>query len=291
MSEVQIKCPKCSAELLIDADEYTALQGTIISCLDCNADIVLPDQPKQTSAKFCSSCGASIPPNTKYCTKCGSKVNGISIAKNEEPERIKPRLVVQATQQSNSFASIHSYSQENRKQKAFKTSTLAIICLLLGILGLGTSLLGNYIDICGQIGFGVLIISIICGHIARYQIRKSDGNLCGNGLARAGLILAYTPLLIGFLAGLIMASPSFTKARTQSQANQCMNNIRQIECAKEQWALANKKDTGVTAVTDEVMAYIKIPSAVTNCQAGGTISFGVIGTNATCTIPGHVLSD
>ena len=45
MSEAQITCPKCSADLLIDKDEMVALQGTTISCLSCNADIILPSTP------------------------------------------------------------------------------------------------------------------------------------------------------------------------------------------------------------------------------------------------------
>ena len=99
--------------------------------------------------------------------------------------------------------------------------------------------------------------------------------------------------IIGLLAAI--AIPSFMKARTTSQANACINNLRQIEAGKEQWALATKKDTGVVAVTSEVMAYIKNPTAATNCPGGGTIAFGVVGTNATCTLnttdPKHILTN
>jgi prepilin-type N-terminal cleavage/methylation domain-containing protein len=95
--------------------------------------------------------------------------------------------------------------------------------------------------------------------------------------------------IIGLLAAI--AIPSFMKARTQSQQNACINNLRQIEAGKEQWALAMKKDTGVTADTTEVMAYVKNPTAVTNCPAGGTVAFGVIGTNAVCNISGHALAN
>jgi prepilin-type N-terminal cleavage/methylation domain-containing protein len=88
--------------------------------------------------------------------------------------------------------------------------------------------------------------------------------------------------IIGLLAAI--AIPSFMKARTQSQQNACINNLRQIEAGKEQWALATKQTQGATAVTTAVMEYIKNPSSSTNCPAGGTIAFGVIGTNATCDI-------
>lgn len=95
--------------------------------------------------------------------------------------------------------------------------------------------------------------------------------------------------IIGLLASI--AIPSFMKARTQSQQNACINNLRQVEASKEQWALEQKKNTGATAVTTEVMAYLKNPSASTNCPSGGVVAYGFVGTNATCSAAGHVLSD
>ena len=97
--------------------------------------------------------------------------------------------------------------------------------------------------------------------------------------------------IIGLLAAI--AIPSFMKARTQSQQNACINNLRQIESGKEQWALANKKATGDTVDTTGVLGYVKNPSSATNCPAGGTITFNVIGTNASCnsTSSDHVLTN
>ena len=51
--------------------------------------------------------------------------------------------------------------------------------------------------------------------------------------------------IIGLLAAI--AIPSFMKARTTSQKNACINNLRQIESGKEQWALETKQATGATA--------------------------------------------
>lgn len=44
------------------------------------------------------------------------------------------------------------------------------------------------------------IAAIITGHIAKGQIRDSNGRLTGSGMATAGLILGYTQIIIGFLA-------------------------------------------------------------------------------------------
>lgn len=95
--------------------------------------------------------------------------------------------------------------------------------------------------------------------------------------------------IIGLLAAI--AIPSFMKARTTSQTNACINNLRQIESGKEQWALERRKGTGIQVVTTEVMEFIKNPSSTTNCPSGGTVVFGYVGTNATCDITGHFISN
>ena len=88
--------------------------------------------------------------------------------------------------------------------------------------------------------------------------------------------------IIGLLAAI--AIPSFMKARTQSQANACINNLRQIEAAKEQWALEKRKGQSAAVVTTEVLEYIKNPVSATNCPGGGSITFNVIGTSAACSL-------
>lgn len=85
--------------------------------------------------------------------------------------------------------------------------------------------------------------------------------------------------IIGLLAAI--AIPSFMKARTTSQQKACINNLRQIEAGKEQWALAEKKAQGDTADFTAVNLYMK---TVPSCPASGTYAYLTIGTDATCTI-------
>jgi len=55
--------------------------------------------------------------------------------------------------------------------------------------------------------------------------------------------------IIGLLAA--MAIPNFVKARNNSQTNACVNNLRQIGDAKQQWALENNQtQDGVPGETD-----------------------------------------
>ena len=56
--------------------------------------------------------------------------------------------------------------------------------------------------------------------------------------------------IIGLLAAI--AIPNFVRARTQSQKNACINNLRQIDGAVQQWALENKKaSTESAGFTDD----------------------------------------
>ena len=50
--------------------------------------------------------------------------------------------------------------------------------------------------------------------------------------------------IIGLLAAI--AIPNFVKARTTAQKNACINNLQQIQSAKQQWATEKNKETGAT---------------------------------------------
>src|SRR5438094_1880776 len=69
--------------------------------------------------------------------------------------------------------------------------------------------------------------------------------------------------IIGLLAAI--AIPNFIKARTTAQKNACINNLRQIDGAEQQWALENKQNSGVPNFSD-ISGYLK--NAVV-CPAGG----------------------
>lgn len=56
--------------------------------------------------------------------------------------------------------------------------------------------------------------------------------------------------IIGLLAAI--AIPSFMRARTTSQANACINNLRQIEAAKDQYALEAGLSNGASVTFAEI---------------------------------------
>ena len=60
--------------------------------------------------------------------------------------------------------------------------------------------------------------------------------------------------IIGLLAAI--AIPNFARARTTSQANACINNLRQIDGAKQTWALEHNLQPGATPVDTDVQPYL-----------------------------------
>jgi prepilin-type N-terminal cleavage/methylation domain-containing protein len=103
--------------------------------------------------------------------------------------------------------------------------------------------------------------------------------------------------IIGLLAAI--AIPNFVKARATSQANACINNLRQIDGAANQFALEARKATGATInFPTDLTPYIKLNSAssLPPCPAGGTYSEGTVGqagfpkcSLSTTVTPSHVL--
>ncbi|MCK5528623.1 MAG: prepilin-type N-terminal cleavage/methylation domain-containing protein [Kiritimatiellae bacterium] len=96
--------------------------------------------------------------------------------------------------------------------------------------------------------------------------------------------------IIGLLAAI--AIPAFLTARTKSQTNVCISNLRQINSAKEQWALTvGKRDGEVLTPEDKtdvngVDSFIK--GGEPSCPASGIYDYQPIGTDATCDTGGHV---
>ncbi len=113
--------------------------------------------------------------------------------------------------------------------------------------------------------------------------------------------------IIGLLAAI--AIPSFMKARTTSQMNACINNLRQIESGKDQYAVENGGTNGqalpgvaitnlVGAATGYIKAFPACPAGLIASGAKGTQARAVadytvnpIGTNPLCIIVAatHVL--
>jgi hypothetical protein len=72
-------------------------------------------------------------------------------------------------------------------------------------------------------------------------------------------------------------------------ASACINNLRILEGAKDQWALENKKGLGALASAADLQSYIK-DNVLPACPAGGVYAINALGAPATCSVHGHALS-
>lgn len=137
----------------------------------------------------CPTCSAQIDSEATFCPFCGTRVApqpGVAAPVSapapapylppSEPQWIAP-------------------GQSGAVPASLPNSTAAIVSLVCGIL--------CWLPILPVIG---AIVAVIAGHMARKEIRASEGRVGGAGMAKAGLILGYAHLaLIGLAICAIVA--------------------------------------------------------------------------------------
>lgn len=83
------------------------------------------------------------------------------------------------------------------------------------------------------------------------------------------------------------------QANTQSQQqeqllNACINNLRQIDGAKQQWALENRKTAEAIPTAQDIAPYFR-DQTIPVCPAAGKYALNAMNASPTCTIPSHAL--
>jgi prepilin-type N-terminal cleavage/methylation domain-containing protein len=76
--------------------------------------------------------------------------------------------------------------------------------------------------------------------------------------------------IIGLLAAI--AIPNFIKARATSQSNACINNLRQIDAANQQWALEHSKQSTDVAANADLAPYLGRGTGTAINVAGGQVA-------------------
>ena len=104
------------------------------------------------------------------------------------------------------------------------------------------------------------------------KLRK---NTAGFTLVEIAIVAA----IIGLLA--VIAVPNLTRARTDARRSACINNLRLINAAKEEYALANNVDTGGNVDAADVETYLG-DNVMPVCPSAGTYTINIVGTTPSC---------
>jgi DNA repair exonuclease SbcCD ATPase subunit len=110
---------------------------------------------------------------------------------------------------------------------------------------------------------------------AQVQVQSLSTNL------QAAQALSATQQAIAARYGLALTAE-------QAAVNTCINHLRQLDGAKQQWALENKKTAEATPTTQDLMPYLK--DLIPVCPSGGKYTFGAVSAAPTCSIASHILS-
>ena len=121
-----------------------------------------------------------------------------------------------------------------------------------------------------------------CG-VAAFVLRDGlkRGRISGGHIA----ICIFTSL--GIFAAPAAWNPRFGGGRCTAPKNACINNLRQIDGAKEQWALENHIESGKPSIDKEIDAYLK--GGRPKCPQGGTYTYGKVDEPPRCSIKDHTL--
>jgi prepilin-type N-terminal cleavage/methylation domain-containing protein len=94
-------------------------------------------------------------------------------------------------------------------------------------------------------------------------------------------------LIIGIL--LAIAVPNFVLARKAARTKACISNLKQIQSAKEQWAMDNKQPGSATPGATDVFGAGKYIVSKPSCPSTGSVydsNLGTVDTNPACPNPG-----
>lgn len=78
------------------------------------------------------------------------------------------------------------------------------------------------------------------------------------------------------------------QAQAEEQVNACINNLRMIDGAKQQWALENAQTAEAVPQPADIEPYLR-DSEIPACPAGGVYTLNAVGLPPLCGVPGHAL--
>jgi hypothetical protein len=117
-------------------------------------------------------------------------------------------------------------------------------------------------------------------------MRQGKQNLNG----RVSISFTFAILLIATVMAVI-ALPNFIQEPNTGPKNNCINNLRLLDAAEQQWALENNKTNSEVPTWSDLKGYLGRGGMVVilKCPLGGKYTLVPVTSKPTCSYPGHVL--
>ena len=172
----------------------------------------------------CAKCGNEVAEGVSVCPHCGALFGVPQAPKQPDPAGYSQQPTATPSPYG-AYPSPYPQYPGNYGQLPPPNDTKAIISLVLGILSL----------VCCYLGILPGIAAIALGHLSRGSIRKSTGQLQGDGMALAGMVMGY--LSLGWIVILaLIAIPNFRngmdRSRTAANEASAVGSVRTVNTAE-----------------------------------------------------------
>jgi hypothetical protein len=169
-----------------------------------------------------------------------------------------------------------SDTQHIKYASPHRSRFLGATCLRISIVAVIAGLAAAFtrVGVLVPIALLVAVAGIIFGHWA--GPRRS-------GQALIGALLSYA-VALGMVFGMMI--PNYARARSVATTNECARNLREIDDAKQQWAVKFRKGNREIPTSKDLEPFMpggKFPS----CPSGGTYNIRSVTETPTCSVEAH----
>jgi hypothetical protein len=123
------------------------------------------------------------------------------------------------------------------------------------------------------------------------QLRDDNKKLTAQlktALAQSGQVQQQQQQATSELQSLRSQTQRLQASQSQEHLSVCVNNLRIIQAAKQQWAMDKQKQPTSVPTPDDLAPYLP-NNTMPVCPDGGTYTINSVIVPVTCTVPNHVL--
>lgn len=114
--------------------------------------------------------------------------------------------------------------------------------------------------------------------------KKSGLGGCGLGCLVAAVATPFIVAVVGILAAI--AIPAFVNARAEAQRQVCAANLKKIDAAKMELAIARNSNPGDTLPERDVLKRVEAGGRGLSCPKGGRYAYNPVGQEPSCSVHG-----